>query len=68
MARNNITVITGYTAPKSEMPSMENIDARFAWIEKHIVSTHRSGKWNRNSCIKIAEQIGIVDGLSVKVC
>jgi len=65
---SKITTIIGYTASRSEMPSLDvnNGMDRVFWIEANMVSTHRSGHWNAASCQAIAARMGIVDGLSIK--
>ena len=64
---SKITTILGYDAPRSEMPALEADDgtARLAWIEAHMKSTHRCGHWNMASCERIAQKMGIVDGLVI---
>lgn len=66
--RSKITTIIGYDAPVSEAPDLEidNGMARYVWIETHMKSTHRTGHWNMVSAQKIADKLGIVDGLEIK--
>lgn len=65
---NRLTTITGFKRPLSEAPDREangGMD-HYVWVDKHLVSTHRYGHWKPASCERIARQLGIVDGLSIK--
>jgi hypothetical protein len=69
MARNNTTIISGYNAPASTKPSREANNGMdlLAWLDKHLVTTHRRGKWSNEACQKIAHQKGIIENLEISV-
>ena len=59
MSRNNVSIVTGYNADPAEMRAMDTAEERLAWMDRHLVVKHRSGKWSKEAMGKIAQRAGI---------
>lgn len=59
MARSNVSIVKGFNSDPAEMRAMDKAAEKLAWMDRHLLVKHRSGKWSDDAMAAIGTKAGI---------